>query len=167
MVFFFKKLDNKKKENKIIKYKTICSGKWKIFVAKKWMRENGYDRVNNWIGISKDEERRISISNLKWFRTSYPLIDLNIERDDCSYLIGSYGIKLPVHSSCIMCPNRRDTQWSYLKENYPDDFQKAVNIDVYLRTIDKDVYLHRSCIPLGEIDFNIESKRYNSGLIVV
>ena len=89
--------------------------------------------------------RRISDDRaqlLTWFNQNYP------DRD------------LP-SSSCIGCPYHSDSVWKQLKEKNPKSFQEAVFIDQALRNVPAtkgavkgDAYLHKSRIPLVEVDFS-------------
>jgi hypothetical protein len=54
-----------------------------------------------------------------------------------------------------MCPNRSDRQWLRLKENAPEDFEKAVAVEKEIQAVKgfDDCYLHRSCKPLQSVEF--------------
>lgn len=136
------------------KYKTHCSGLWKQRVAHKWLRSKGVKRCDTWIGISVDEQRRMKESHVKWNQNRYPLIELGLRREDCIDLIARVGWPKPEHTACYLCPNQSDFQWQDLKENYPEDWARAVEADEYIRSINPDLYLHGSCKPLKEKAFN-------------
>ena len=136
------------------KYKTHCSGTWKQRVAHHWLREQGVKRCDTWIGISVDEMRRIKISSVKWNQNKYPLVDLGIRREDCIDLIARAGWPKPEHTSCYLCPNQPDFQWQDLKENYREDWERAVGFDEYIRSINPNLFLHTSCKPLKDKAFD-------------
>jgi len=134
----------------IRKYKTQCSGLWKKRVAHRWLREKGVQRCDTWIGISIDENRRVKKSPVKWNQNRYPLVDLGIRREDCIDLIARFGWPKPEHTSCYLCPNQSDFQWQDLKENYTEDWSKAIQADEYIRSVKPTLYLHSSCIPIKD-----------------
>ncbi|KKM78900.1 hypothetical protein LCGC14_1355320 [marine sediment metagenome] len=109
------------------------------------------------IGISLDEVTRISPSRTRWITNRWPLIDAGMRRHDCLRLIGEQGIPLPKKSSCVFCPYHSNEFWRDLKDNYPDEFDKAVDFDLLIRDMTmsglvRPAYLHRSLVPLEEVD---------------
>lgn len=119
-------------------------------------------RVEMWLGISKDEAGRQKPSQEEWVKKRYPLIEKDFTR---AHLVNWFnehypGRQLP-SSSCIGCPYHSDAMWKHLKENDPKSFQEAVFIDQALRNVPAtkgaikgEAYLHRSRIPLLDVDFD-------------
>ncbi len=136
--------------------RTFCSSEWKKNVIRRWLRNEGYgpkNPVEQWVGISLDEIGRCKPSGVNWLNTNWPLLYLHspaLNRLDCIDIVKSAGLPLPPKSSCYMCPFRSDTQWKRLKEQYPEDWAKAVVIDKEIRENDiyNSLYLHRSRVPL-------------------
>jgi hypothetical protein len=137
----------------VAKCSTHCSGKWKIRVANKYLREQGVKRCVTWIGISFDERRRVKESNTKWNQIEYPLVGLGIRREDCLDLVAREGWPKPEHTACLMCPNQHDYQWHILKTKYPQDWERAVEAERQIQEINPNMFLHKSCKPLESIDF--------------
>lgn len=126
------------------KLSPFCSGKWKRDVGERWMRSIGIETARNWIGISRDEARRIRAQHRNWLELWYPLIfEVPMTRDMCVSLIREQGWtgQIP-HSACYMCPNHSDAEWIDMKLHWSADFQE-----------DPHLYLHPSCVPLAEVDF--------------
>ena len=74
------------------KLSPFCSGKWKRDVAERWMRSKGIERARNWIGISRDEARRIRAQHRQWLQLWYPLIfEVPMTRKQCVTLIRNQG----------------------------------------------------------------------------
>ncbi len=140
-------------EGKVGKLKTICSGLWKGKVARKWMREQGIKRADNWLGMSIDEQRRARPSTLKWVQLRYPLIDLGINREDCLWLINDAGWPRPPRTSCYLCPQQDDASWLRLQTQYPDDWERAVEAERAIQKQRPDIYLHNSAVPLSDVEF--------------
>lgn len=131
---------------------THCNGVWKNYVTKKFVRENGIDRYQHWLGISTDESRRARKSaGVQYIQLRFPLIELGLSREDCVKLIRDAGWPVPIRTSCIMCPQRTMFEWLRLKVECPEDFDKACEIEDQIRAVDPDVYLTPKCRPLREI----------------
>jgi hypothetical protein len=64
-------------------------------------------------------------------------------------------------SSCVFCPYRTNQSWLNLKRTAPDGWRRAVEVDAALRSpgsvctrgFRQALYVHRSCIPLGMVEF--------------
>lgn len=142
-----------------------CTREYKIEVVRRAIREYlGYgprqrvkEHIELWMGISTDEILRAKPSQVKYITNVFPLIDRGMSRLDCFRWMQAQGYPLPPKSSCIGCPYHNDDYWRELKTKYPDDFADAVEFDRQLRAKPREqgeLYLHRSCIPLEEIDFD-------------
>jgi hypothetical protein len=89
----------------------------------------------------------------------FPLIERQITRSMCQQRLKAFGVPHEVpRSACVFCPYRSNNEWRWLRDNDPTGFQRAVEIDVALRTpgnvvnrnLDQKLYVHRSCVPLAE-----------------
>ena len=155
-----------------------CTGHYKINVIKREVRKIfGMKRRVQWIGFSMDEiTRRNDSASPAYIPLRYPLLERKMSRRDCLRWLLENGHPLPVKSSCIGCPFRKDTEWNEMKHNAPDEFADAVDFDDNIR--DKhinrpkrvtpqlslfpdspieeptyDLYLHGSITPLKIINF--------------
>lgn len=119
-------------------------------------------QIEMWLGISADETLRKKPSQEEWIDKRFPLIERNMTR---AQLYDWFGRRYPGRdlpsSSCIGCPYHNDSLWRQLKENDPRAFQEAVFVDQALRDIPSvrnvvkgQAFLHRSRIPLSEVDFD-------------
>jgi hypothetical protein len=52
-----------------------------------------------------------------------------------------------------MCPYRTDAEWRHLKATDPGDFLMAQALEREVREKDANLFLHRSCKPLGAAEF--------------
>lgn len=127
---------------------TRCSGFWKMKAIRRWLRQQGVQQCDTWLGISTDEFQRMKQSDKKWNRNTYPLIDLRISRNDCYQIVSEFGWKKPPTSHCYMCPNQGLDGWRYLRKYYPGDFDKAVQLEHSFRLRSPYDWLHRSGKPL-------------------
>ena len=146
-----------------------CTADYKIkpihkFIKKECKIKRGQKNVTvtEWIGISWDEIQRAKDSRLKFMQKRYPLLESKINRAACIKWMVDKGYATPPRSACYFCPFHDNNEWRRMRDEDPEHFQKAIEYDQKLRQafIDHDkfmkmkVYLHRSCKPLGEIDFD-------------
>ena len=116
--------------------------------------------VEQWIGISTDEIQRMKPARDKYILNRHPLIEAKMSRQDCLNYLKKENIPLPEKSACIVCPYHNDAYWHFMKTERTSEFEDAVEFDKKIRTgsrkIRDKLYLHRSCKPLDEIEFNKE-----------
>lgn len=133
------------------KMSAYCSDKWKRCVIQRWLREQGVEQCDNWLGFSTDEMKRVRTPRERWFQYRYPLIEFSLSRKDCLDYVQKAGWPPPPRSSCWMCPNMGSDEWNDIRENYPDDFDKAVRLESVVREGDPGMYFHPSRTPLIKI----------------
>lgn len=138
---------------KAVKFRTMCSEKWKVAPMRRWLREQGVRQCTNWVGVSADESRRAKPSRLQWLQFRYPLVEMNLSRRDCKRLIKKAGWPLPLRSACVMCPQKTDNQWLDLRDDYQDDFNRAILIEREMHKTHPNIFLHRSMKPLSNAEF--------------
>lgn len=145
------------------KLSPFCSGKWKRDVAERWMRSVGIKTCRNWIGISRDEARRIRAQHRPWLELWYPLIfEVPMRREECVQLIRDQGWTSHIpHSACYMCPNLSDAEWIDMKVNWQGDFSAACALEAETRLKDPHFYLHPSCVPLADVDFFAQATMFS------
>jgi len=112
--------------------------------------------VSMWLGISMDEIHRMKDNRDHWRTNRYPLIEMGMTRQDCIEYCAMYNW-LPTKSRCYFCPYQSNASWNELKQNSPKEFELACKEDELIRnrflTDGSKSYLHKSCIPLKEINF--------------
>lgn len=122
--------------------------------------------VTQWIGISLDEVSRMKESLTPWLKNIWPLVDLRMNRNDCKRWMKKAGYPEPPRSSCIYCPFHNHAEWRRLKQDEPEEFEKAVQFEQETQRrksrTDRGTsipYLHRSCIPIDQVDFSTMEDR--------
>ena len=123
-------------------------------------------KVTQWIGISYDEIQRMKESQQYWTKLRYPLIELEMHRHHCKEWMAKNGYPEPPRSACYYCPFHSDHEWRNLRNSDPEHFAKAIAFDKDIRELSKrdqamkmDAYLHRSCKPLDEVDFDSDEDK--------
>jgi hypothetical protein len=116
-----------------------------------------------WIGISLDEIQRMKASMQKYITHRFPLVDLRMRRGDCFEWMKRKGYPEPPRSACVYCPYHSDHEWRKLKKHDPEGWQEAIRVDELVRDgwkgVDNKLYLHRSGLPLSEVDLSDDIER--------
>lgn len=121
-------------------------------------------------GISRDEKSRASriyeqYLQRKHWSSEFPLLELGWDRSDCQRFLSDRVPHSVPRSACVFCPFHRDEEWQAIRKS-PADWKVAVDLDRKLRGsriratkgLNDQVYLHRSLVPLEEVDFQPEVK---------
>ena len=108
------------------------------------------------LGISTDEWTRMKPSRVKYIENTWPLIDLEMSRNDCMDWLKRNGYKVPPKSACLGCPYHNDGLWRDIKNNSPEEFEETCKVDDAIRVMPnfrEHQFMHRSLKPLREVDF--------------
>lgn len=149
-----------------------CTGDYKIVPIRRKVRELAgltrrrspkYPVVEQWIGISLDEAIRMKPSFESWQINRWPLIEQRMTRRDCLRWLERHDYPIPPRSACIGCPFHSDAHWRDMRDNDPDAWADAVDLDHAIRTgfrgLRGEVYLHRSAVPLDLVDLTNDADR--------
>lgn len=151
-----------------------CTSSWKVEQIKRVLRQvAGVPHrhmhltaalVEQTIGISWDEAVRMRDAPYPWVRNAYPLVDARITRWECIRVMADDDrFPDPPRSACWHCPFHNDAEWRHLRDNQPESWAKAVELDHALRRNDTplrgDCYLHSSLTPLDEVDLSTAEDR--------
>jgi hypothetical protein len=125
-------------------------------------------QVECWIGISTDEATRMKPARESWMTHRWPLIERGMSRRACVSWLAANGFPEPPKSACIACPYTNDARWREMKRDRPEEFADAVAFDEQIRrglpAVTGDVYVHRSCLPLAQVDFSTDEDRGQTNL---
>ena len=130
-----------------------CTMDFKLVPIYKKMREFK-TKVTCWIGISLDEAVRMKPALRKFVTNRFPLVEMRIRREHCLRWMNAHNYPKPPRSACVFCPYHNDREWRDLEE-----FETAVNFERELHQIAPDEFLHRSRVPLDEVDFSTDEER--------
>jgi hypothetical protein len=110
-----------------------CTKDFKIAVVGKWLKANGASKDDPAvvaIGISVDEMHRAGNKRVERYeRPIYPLLELGLDRTDCSNIIAKAGLPVPPKSSCFFCPFHRPLAWAELRRDEPELFDKSQQLE--------------------------------------
>jgi hypothetical protein len=142
------------------KLPAFCSTEWKARVIERYLRADGVKYSTAWIGFAYDERQRIKSTAGR----AYPLVDAMLTKADCRRVIVDAGLPMPPPSSCWMCPNMSNSEWRYVRDTYPEDFEKACQVDEAIREEDQaqghaGVWLHHSRQPLRTAPIDVDDGR--------
>jgi hypothetical protein len=133
---------------------------------KKGERAKGVIQATALIGISLDEATRMRPSRTSWVKNRYPLVNAKLRRHDCRRIVVDAGLPAPRKSSCVFCPYHSDEFWRQLQIDQSPEWEQACDLDEAFRDMSRSgnarpVYLHRSLIPLREIDFDRQRRLFS------
>ena len=126
-----------------------CTANFKIAPQRRFIRsivgkQNGVLLAECWLGITTDEERRRTKSDVKWCGLKYPLLDImSVSRQDCIDRLVEEGLHVS-KSGCYHCPYAGTTFYRSLRDEHPDLFQKALDLEANAER----VVLERRGVPL-------------------
>jgi hypothetical protein len=128
-------------------------------------------KVDLLMGISKDEVSRMKTNPLKYINNVYPLVEMEMRRSDCLTWMEEHRYPKPPRSACTFCPFHSTAEWRELKNN-KEEWAEVVAMDKAIRSQERfkeknagsdslkdELYLHRKCIPIDEINFDEEDKQ--------
>jgi hypothetical protein len=139
-----------------------CSNTWKVETIDRYLSKTfriTRSKYRKWIGFSFDEWRRAQRimageegrRGLIWL----PLISgLYMKRHEAIQAVKDMGWPEPPRSRCWMCPNQSDGEWLEVKENRPDEFRAACELEELIQQDDPHAWLHKSCKPLASVKFD-------------
>jgi hypothetical protein len=139
-----------------------CTSEFKIRVIEKELRRRGATKERQatvGLGISLDEFQRVRTAEdprSPYQLRDYPLIDLELTRQDCLNIIRESELPEPGRSACFFCPFHTGDEWQRLARTRPDLFAKACALEARLHERGQrlgrgEFFLTRHGRPLGEV----------------
>ena len=121
------------KKNEILpqRFMRWCTDRWKrkpLEVFRKSIVKKGDEDFKIVIGIAEDEKKRAR----RWMNdknASFPLIDLQMTRQDCINVIKEVGWKVPVKSGCWFCPFAPLDEFVALKKNNRKQYEELCEME--------------------------------------
>ncbi len=119
-------------ERKTLPYRVnrSCTGNWKIRPIQRFCLQKYPDsNFISYLGFTMDEVHRMKDSTHKRFTNEYPLIDMRIWNKDLKKMYKERNLPYPVKSGCFFCPFNRKAEWKNILYNYPNLFEKAIQLE--------------------------------------
>lgn len=106
------------REKKIIPFRAFrsCTDKYKIRPLKNYAKR--FNDVTWIIGIDYGESHRAEKFNFFGSLHTFPLIDMEIDREGCKRIIQDFGLYVPIKSGCFFCPFQSKSSWISLYEKH-------------------------------------------------
>jgi hypothetical protein len=144
-----------------------CTGDFKVAViqraVRKEMKAKNKKTIRQWIGISLDEVQRMKPSRVKYSTHEWPLIDARLTRHDCLLWMERNGYPEPPRSACVYCPHHSNKEWRRIRDEDKDGWARSVEFDKRIRSglhgVKSLCFVHRSCVPLDEVDLRDDSDK--------
>jgi 3'-phosphoadenosine 5'-phosphosulfate sulfotransferase (PAPS reductase)/FAD synthetase len=119
------------------------------------------------IGFSYDERKRAKLSFKDGFENRFPLIENNINREECKNIIKKHGLPIPRKSGCYFCPFQTKKHYQELRKKHPNLFCNARQLeDAYAENLkgrNKKVYYIKG--QGKSLDIVVEEKAREKGLL--
>lgn len=111
----------------------ICTDHYKIREINKYLRKTYPNEIYEvWIGYTTDEQERFlkSKSQQKYKVNRFPLLELDLSRQNCIDFIIKCGYPVPPKSGCFFCPWQSTIKWIRMKRDNPIMYQAALNLEI-------------------------------------
>ena len=118
--------------------KRQCTYVYKIRPVKAMIRQLAGEkppklRAVQYLGISANERRRAVEARDAWITNVYPLVEMNISREDCRAYLDSRFQGHPVsRSACWFCPYMTPREWRQMKAKHPALYEQAENMEALM-----------------------------------
>jgi len=153
----------------------------RLLGLKKGEKRKSGTEVELLMGISQDEIVRMRKNQLNYITNEYPLVDKKMTRKDCLQWLEDNFYPTPPRSACTFCPYHSNKEWLDIKNGDQDEWKEIVEMDKAIRNQEKfkeknknqkvidEIFLHRSCLPIDEVDFENEKNKdqldFNFGML--
>ena len=105
--------------------KRWCSDKFKVSVINQYVKKPCFSLI----GFSIDESHRAKIQYEDGIENRFPLIEREIDRNECIEIIKKHGLPMPIKSGCWFYPYQRIEQWKKLRRQHPDLYCRAKHLE--------------------------------------
>ncbi len=121
-----------------------CTHKFKVAVINAYLDKPCFSLI----GFSTDEVHRAKLSYEDGIENRFPLLEREIDRQQCEEIIREHGLSVPIKSGCWFCPFQTIGQWKKLRRIHPDLYCKAKGledqeIERRLKAGKKPIYLNK------------------------
>ena len=152
------------------KIKPIVQKVRELLGLKKGEKRKEGTQVEMLLGISVDEVSRMKPNRLKYITNIYPLVEKKMSRTNCKEWTKKHNYPNPPRSACTFCPFHNNEEWRIVK-SVKAEWDEVVKMDLAIRSqerfkrknigkavVNDELYIHRSCKPISEINFEKKNK---------
>jgi hypothetical protein len=113
-----------------------------------------------------------------WMVNRFPLLELDLRRQDTIDWFGAHGYRTPGRSACWFCPNSTNVRWRRLRSDHPDLWERACAIDEAIRDVGDfrdrtkqtfkpgaQFYLHEQRVALRDADLDADRPDAAQGVL--
>jgi len=118
-----------------------CTDKFKVRPIRRHLGEQANLHCRQMIGMDANEQSRAKPSGHPGIENVFPLIERGIDRPGCKAIIQEARLPVPRKSGCYFCPFQSKGQWIELKQEYPELFRIAVEIERNGANFDQGFFL--------------------------
>jgi hypothetical protein len=93
------------------KLRQACTSKWKAQGSDQLLRSLGVESAVKYFGITFEEKHRCKLSRKLWQRFEYPLVNMNIYRQQCQDELTKRNIPWLLSTQCDCCPHQDAVRW--------------------------------------------------------
>ena len=163
------------------KIKPVVQKIRELLGLKKGEKRKAGTQVDLLMGISQDEISRMKRNPINYINNIYPLVEKKMSRKDCIEWMEDNFYPTPPRSACTFCPYHSNKEWLDIKNGDPEEWKEVVAMDRAIRNQERfkeknkdqevidEIFLHRSCLPIDEVDFENEKNKdqldFNFGML--
>lgn len=121
-------------ENMIPNFRArFCTRKLKIEPYAAWLMQQceKFEKIVSYVGIRADEMEREAgdYTNIPGVESLFPMREWGWSIRDVIEYLDDHNIKIPKRTDCALCFYQRLGEWWDLWKNYPDEYEKGVQIE--------------------------------------
>lgn len=106
-----------------------CTDHGKIRPINRYLAEHGTEADEQLIGIDAGEAHRAKQPESQKRKQHFPLVDLDIDREQCVEIIKKAGLPIPLKSGCWHCPFMRVVDVLRLAVEHPERMRRVIRLE--------------------------------------
>lgn len=116
----------------------FCTQEWKILPIRRFCRQRWSINyrlrtqpviITQLIGIDAGEPHRANLANAPYLTNAFPLIEEDMDRQDCADYLAQAGWPIPRKSGCFFCPFANRGHFIALAAEHPELFARAEQLE--------------------------------------
>ena len=132
-----------------------CTRDTKVLPIHRFYKKTIKTFIHEYMGIDAGEKKRVRIAKESFIEKHYPLIDWDMNRNDCIQYIKDQGFPVIEKSGCYFCPFNSISRWHKVMKKYPKLFKLAQKLEKNNKRYPKQT--------LGQVKLSLIHKMVPSG----